>query len=227
MTDPSPRRWFQIRLGTVLLLMAIAALSIAQFGSMRRSLQLEAKNQELLAKNSQLKAEIGELEVVDPTKVAALRIRDLDELTWRWKVWLPQGNWKMSVLTQGIPSLGIPGGSSISGIAGGREIPVSATIRKGPNGNWQFRAFAADARIGNDLSESHRIVAPFVQPAPLISENVVIAGDKAPESFDPSQAVVLIRLRAQEIETVPGGGWRGKDDPQSSDGVMIWLERLP
>lgn len=225
---PSRRRWLQIRLSTILLLMAIVALGMAQFAATRRVVELEARNRELTATNSKLRAEAGYLEVDDPSKAIVLRLCEFDELTWRWKVWLPQGKWSISSLTQGIPSQGVPNGPSAGSKDGGREVLVSATVRKGADGQWQSRASIETLQIGNDLKESHRLIAQVTGSGSMIAQSIDIAGDKAQISFDPERPVVLIRLRAHETVPKQMGGWQqSKDNPQSSEGIMVWLHRTP
>ena len=58
-------------------------------------------------------------------------------------------------------------------------------------------------------------------------QTTTIAGDQLQESFDPKQPVVLIRLRAHEIVELPGGRAKTKEDPKSSDGIMVWLTGRP
>ncbi|MEX2114764.1 MAG: hypothetical protein WD845_16345 [Pirellulales bacterium] len=230
MTSDAPKargRWPRFRLSTVLLLVTIVALGVAQYVAMVRTAETQALNRRLAAENAKLRAEAGQLEIDDPSKVAALRISDLDELTWRWKVYLPKGNWFISYLTQGIPREGVTNGPTAGSIEGGREVLVSATVRKGADGRWVVRTALDGAKIGSTLKESHRLIAPLINPAPLSGESTDIAGDKVQESLDPKQPVVLLRLRAHDVVQTASGGWEHKDDPQSSDGIMVWLNRQP
>ena len=97
---PAPkhsRRRFQFRLSAILILMVIIGLCVGQIAATRRVLQLEDRNRELEATNSELRAEAGYLEVDEPGKVAVLRTRNLDDLSWQWKVWLPPGKWFLRI----------------------------------------------------------------------------------------------------------------------------------
>lgn len=223
MTDhTSPRRpWLRYRLSSALLLMTIIALGVAQFVSTRRVAELEASNRELTAVNAKLRAEAGYLEVTDPSKVAALRLTDLDEYTWRWKVWLPPGNWWLNSLSQGIPIQGVPDGSRTGTIKGDREVMASVTARLGADGKWKYRAMLDSLEIGSDLAESHRLVEPLAPTQPR-GMSPKIAGDKGQELFDPAQPVVLIRLRVFEARQV-NGQWQSKENPEPCDGIMVWV----
>ena len=214
----------------MLLTIVIVALCVAQFAAIRQVREVSAINQRLSAENEKLRAEAGYLQVDDPDKVAVLRVPELDELTWRWKVFLPKGKWSLNCLTQSIPSEGVPNGASVGPVDGGREVLMSATVRQGADGKWQFRAKLNTAQIGNPLDESHRLIAPRIHPAiasGFSGQSTDIAGDELQESFDPEQPIVLIRLRAHEVVELPGGGARTKVDPKSSDGIMVWLTRKP
>ncbi|HVU86643.1 MAG TPA: hypothetical protein VHD36_04945 [Pirellulales bacterium] len=197
-------------------------LGAGQFVAMRRALDLEHRNRDLEAVNAKLRVEAGYLEVDDPTKPVVLRLRNLDEFTWEWKVWLPPGKWFLSGMTEDIPSQGVPNGPSVGPIDGGREVLAHATVRKGPDGQWHFRAEVAGSRIGNVVDGSNWLV----KEAPMYAQTVHITGDKKQATLDKNQPVVLMRLRAHEIVPGKNGGWESKDDQQKdSDGVMVWLYR--
>jgi hypothetical protein len=216
----TPRRQFQFRLSTILLFIVIIGLGAGQIVIMRRALDLENRNRDLEAINQKLRAEAGYLEVNDPANPVVLRLRNLDERTWEWKVWLPAGKWYLSGMTQDIPSKGVPNGPSIGPIDGDREVLANATVRKGPDGQWHFTVEVDGRRIGNVLSDANR----FVKQAPMYSHSLEIAGDKKQAILDKSKPIVLLRLRANEIMPTQNGGWEGKDDPQKNvDGVMVWL----
>jgi hypothetical protein len=216
----TPRRQFQFRLRTILLLIVIIGLGAGQIVTMRRALDLENRNRDLETVNAKLRAEAGYLEIDDPANPVVLRLRNLDERTWEWKVWLPAGKWYLSGMTQDIPSKGVPKGPSVGPIDGDREVLAHATVRKGPDGQWHFKAGVAGSYIGNAVAESNWLV----KPAPMYSQTMDITGDKKQVTLDKNQPIVLMRLRANEIVPTQNGGWQGKDDPQKdSDGVMVWL----
>ncbi len=71
LTNPRRRR-LRFRLSTVLLLVTIAALGVAQYAAMLRTAETQATNQLLSAENARLRAEAGYLQVDDPNKAAVL-----------------------------------------------------------------------------------------------------------------------------------------------------------
>ena len=104
---------------------------------------------------------------------------------------------------------------------------VTATVRKGVDGTWHCRASVDQSQLGSSLDESHRLIAPIVGPHHESATTPEIAGDKLQQTFDPKEPVVLVRLRAHEIEHLPGGGWKSKENPAGSDGIMLWFTRVP
>ena len=186
----APRRQLQFRLSTILLLIVIIGLGAGQIVTMRRALDLENRNRDLEAINQKLRAEAGYLEVSDPANPVVL-LRNLDERTWEWKVWLPAGKWYLSGMTQDIPSKDVPKGPSVGPIDGDREVLAYATVRKGDDGQWHFKAGMAGMEIGNVVDESNWLIRQL----PKHAESVDIRGDKGQVSFGKKQPVLLMRLR--------------------------------
>jgi hypothetical protein len=217
------QHWLQFRLSTVLWFVLAAALAMGTFVARREADRLADENRQLVASNSNLRAEAGYLEIADPSKVNVLRIPVLDELSWRWKVWLPPGDWNLNCLIQGIPQEGVPNGASAGTIAGNREIKCSATVSNSPDGKWRFRGRADGTILGAQLPESHRIVRCYLSQRGMIASSCYTSGSKGSESFDAKAPIVLVRYRAHEIVTDAIGRESSKENPESSDGVMLWL----
>lgn len=218
----TPRRWIQLRLSTILLLTLAAALSIALLTALRREQVTGAKYDQVRAENSKLRAEAGYLEIVDPKRVYVLNLREVDDLTWRWKVWLPAGNWGFGGDATRISTTQKPTHVNTYPIAGNREFQVFATVRRNPAGKWQFTAVIGGNRIGYLIEETHRLVAP----AKMIARNTKIAGEKRQESFATSDVIELIRLTADKIVDEPNSQLHSEPQPEDNDGVQVWLKRM-
>jgi hypothetical protein len=219
------RRWFQFRLSAILVVIVIVGLCVAHFRATRLVLKLERRNRELESANSKLRVEAGYLEIDDPSKAVVLRIQNLEEDTWQWKVWLPPGRWFLSCLTEGIPRQGVTNGSSSGPIDGDRELPVYVTLRKGPDGQWIFRFGVDETSIGSVVDASNWLVKQVEGASITRPRSTNIAGDKSQDVLDPGQPVVLLRLRAFEVVATPNGSWEGQDNGATSDGIMVWLYR--
>jgi hypothetical protein len=216
------RPWLRFRLRTVLLLVTIIALGVAQFATSRRVVELEARHRATTEENVRLRAEAGYLHIADPGRIVVLHLKDSELLTWHWKVWLPAGKWKLNALTQGIPPQGLPNAASEGPVDGAREWYVTVNIHKGIDGQWYFRAILAQAQIRYALPASHRLV----ERKGVFSSSGEMAGFPQQQEFEPDQPAVLIRLRAhQRVNSV--AGFQTKEDPHGSDGVLVWIDRAP
>src|SRR5882724_1348501 len=58
----------------------------------------------------QLRNEVGKLTIDDPTKVAVIQFhQNDDELTWRWRVWIPAGHsYRLRWIDAAIPRTEFP-----------------------------------------------------------------------------------------------------------------------
>jgi hypothetical protein len=56
-----------------------------------------------------LRNEVGRLSIDDPTKVHAIEVRTNEQLSWKWRVWVPE-NAKVSFHTKwgNVPRTGVP-----------------------------------------------------------------------------------------------------------------------
>jgi len=224
MNDTVPgRRRLRFGLRTILLLVVIIALAVAQITAIRRVQQVTAINLRLAQENKKLRVEAGYLEVEDPSKVAVLQLPQLDELTWRWKVYLPNGRWLAKHRLREIP---VKGGGTIrdSGSAaldGGREVLVAASVRRGANGEWQFIMQVGESSSRNSLGDNHGLV-PAAGHSGRHSSS---PGRGKVATFEPTETIELLRLRTDDVvETSPSSSTT-KETKEPTDGILIWLER--
>ncbi|MGD9720342.1 MAG: hypothetical protein AB7O59_07080 [Pirellulales bacterium] len=219
-TTASPPRRFRFRLGTAFLLVVIVALGVAQVSSTLRVRQFETRNRFLETENAKLRIEAGYLEVVDPSKVAVLQLRDLDELSWRWKVYLPKGRWTMHATTHDVPLSGVTQATNRASVGGGQVLNVAASVRKGADGSWQLYTRFEGAEGRSSLGEKHRLVAGehrgFTTQA---------AGNGDVQVFDPRKRIELLRVRTQEPVANGPGSWTSVDSKEPVDGILIWIDR--
>jgi len=71
-------------LSTLLLVTTIAALGVAVW-------QLGREVVPMREEVRRLRDEVGDLFVEDESKLCAIRVRTDDDLTWKWRVWIPPG----------------------------------------------------------------------------------------------------------------------------------------
>jgi hypothetical protein len=79
---PAARRGLQFSLVTALLLVTIAALGVGLW----RAGQVVVPLQQQVTR---LKSKAGELEITEPLRAAAINLPAYDELTWRWRIFVP------------------------------------------------------------------------------------------------------------------------------------------
>src|SRR5262245_4620503 len=87
---------------SALLLMTIVGLVIVV-------IQLWRDIKPLRAELRRLRNEVGALSIEDPTKPHAIQVRIVDDNTWKWRVWIPEGKkYELKIATQDIPQQGFP-----------------------------------------------------------------------------------------------------------------------
>ena len=131
-SEPSrPRPRFSLL--TLVLATTIVALSVVlwRVGNEVVPLRAEVKR---------LRNEVGELVVEDETKICAIQVRTDDDLTWKWRIWIPPGKkYKLKCTAGRIPKEGFENRDldTISLRESG-EYWVTYRIRKDlKNGRWE------------------------------------------------------------------------------------------
>jgi hypothetical protein len=160
MTERYPKdemRWRpRLSLRTALLLVAIVGLSIVV-------IQLWREVAPLRAEVRKLRDLTGVLTIEDPSKAYAIQVRALDDLTWKWRVWIPAGQHVLANYHWGqVPRDSFPqSDGAIQLNEGDNWVTISA--RKDPSdGSWKGVLATEGGRnsspIGQDqwwLEESH------------------------------------------------------------------------
>ncbi len=92
-TDPGRprRRRPRVSLLSLLLLTTTAALAVGLYQARVNNTRILARFGPLEAENKRLRAEQGALTVEDPKKVYAIRMPEIMEDVWRYRVYLPPG----------------------------------------------------------------------------------------------------------------------------------------
>src|SRR5262249_16899588 len=95
-----------------------------------------AEVRELRAENSNLRNELGILDVKDPDKLHAVARKNQGDYQWSWRVHLPPGrSFMICSALQGIPADGLPAKYSWEGLRDeSGTVDVDAAFRKDING---------------------------------------------------------------------------------------------
>jgi hypothetical protein len=104
----------------------------------------------LRAEVKRLRNEVGFLSLEDESKLHAIRLRTPDELTWKWRLWIPPGR-KYALRVDGgmIPKTGFPTEGGTIGIYDAGEMWVEYRIQKDPKtGSWQGMMYTSSGGVG-------------------------------------------------------------------------------
>jgi hypothetical protein len=197
---------------SVLLVMAIVAQSITV-------VLLYSELRKLRKETHWYRNEYGLLTISDRSKIHAIQLRTNEELTWKWRVWIPEGaNVWVAQRTDQVPPDGFPkGGSGFHGPVQPGDHVLRAAIRQRLDGEWEW------LYEFNGLRE-RQVIPPdarwFLQKGP--SSSTFGGVDHTTEVEDEETGRLLISRYRHKIGT--GGPINlGTDDPLP--GFMIWLER--
>ncbi len=91
---------------------------------------------QLHEENVVLRKETGRLAVKDPSKLNIIAVPTYEDLTWRWRVYVPQGKGEQICLSSyQIPLTGYSGSFSSTTLPPGNYL-LTATIRRNRHGDW-------------------------------------------------------------------------------------------
>jgi hypothetical protein len=130
-------------LRTVLIVTAFIACGITIW-------QLQREVGPLRAEVRRLRDEVGFLDVEDQSKVHAIQVRTTDELTWKWRLWIPPGR-RYALRVDGgmIPKTGFPTEGGTIGIYDAGEMWVEYQVKKDPkSGTWHGQMVTAKGAVG-------------------------------------------------------------------------------
>ena len=219
-SKPIARSWrpWRFSLLTMMLVTAVVCLGVSHFHTTR---QLHQANQEL----RQLRTEVGSLTIDDSTQVYAVAIPCNEPLTWKWRVYLPPGNWDMHTAHGEIPTTGFnPRASGTDGSAkGGKDFTIEAFVRKGARGVWEFRMVSPHTGFMTVLTDEDGrkwLDSAGMLPLPF--------GDRTAKQFDPTKGpmqIARVRVPSDNITSRPVGA--PQESPPTSLGFLVWFERAP
>jgi hypothetical protein len=199
MPNPRPR----ISILTSLLLITIAGMAIVivqlwrEVGPLRKEVRM-------------LRDETGRLSIEDESKLHAIAVPSDDDLTWKWRIWIPANRvYVLRSVGGGIPTTGLPrGGGSLRIDQPGEQVIAYRITRDPRNGQWFGSLEAKTGSVGGD---NHL----WVEWQTRMSTSAGVG--TTTQSFEANERVELIRKRISQAADS-----RKIEDP--SAGFMIWLE---
>jgi hypothetical protein len=219
----TPRRRPQFSLATLILLCLLIGAFVMMFLSQRKAQGLKSDLEKLQAENTDLRNQLGMLTVIDAAKVNVIAIPTLDDHTWRWRIYLPDGQnrkYRIHYTTDDVPPNDFyQKGSRVFACDNGLEIVLSATIRKNSGGVWLLKF--AQSRTSETLGLKDAEAAALTS-AIFVSQTGV-GGTK---TIDADGRIELLRVRTIKRDREPE-----LQEPlpaPNSDpcpGLLIWIER--
>jgi hypothetical protein len=211
--QPTPRRSWRPRISllSVLLLMTILgmAIVIAQFWQEIGPLRKEVRA---------LRNEVGKLSIDDRSKIHAMLVHTDEELTWKWRIWIPEGKQVAMHLQWGnVPRTGVPQRPTSTSTFGPGEGTLTLKVRRDVKGeNWI-------ANLGTTFGGSVGVDIPPDQRF-FLWDQWTGAGDGvgASVAFEPDQkTIVLIRNRVAQVNN---SSLINKIDGPTA-GFIIWMDQ--
>ena len=125
-----PRFRPRISLLSALLLMTIAGLSIVVAQLWR---EVGPLRKEVIA----LRNEVGRLSIDDRSQIHAIQLRSDEDLTWKWRIWIPEGKIVTVHLHAGdVPRTGVPMPRNTTQLASGEQTLVLKMRRDRSGKHW-------------------------------------------------------------------------------------------
>ena len=177
--------------------------------------------------NVRLRHELGYLTIEDPSKLNVVALPAYEELTWRWRVYVPEGSkLVLKEATRNIPEFGIPAEWDARILLSPGEYLATAAVRRDRLGKWQLRLSAGGSSTRTPIREAS---SWWLDQKTGISS--IGAGDAATEAKRPDKPLRLLRVIAipQGKPVVVNIGddfapFPGKPN-RVGDGLMIWIDK--
>ena len=206
MSDDAPvkRRVLRFSLLTLLLVMAIVAMSITVA-------MLYVELRPLRKEVAELRAEVGRLNIEDPTKLHVMRVDTDNELEWKWRIWVPEGaSYALRGSGGSVPQEGFPTDGGTMYLREPGEHVVRYLIRRDPKDNGWYGSLhlVGSGSVGKQNQ-------PWVDWS---SRTATSSGPgSATKTFETGERVEIIRHRVSQAKS-------SADIEDPSAGFMVWLE---
>jgi hypothetical protein len=183
-----------------------------------------AENLRLQAELSALRREMGYLEVTDSQKIHAMALASLEDLTWRWRLHVPDSGHVLHWGFNGIPSEGIEAAHTRVGfhLSPGRQS-LTCAIRRDTTGDQD----SWDLICQSSLDQATMKVSLPQGCRPWFTERQSVAfavSGVGIETVVCSSSEPLVLLRQRRIEFSENVN-KVKIEPPSKkrDGLLLWI----
>jgi len=195
---------------TLLWFMALVGLGVQLF---LQSREIGPLREEL----QQLRNEVGRLSIEDESKFHAIEVRTEEEHTWKWRVWVPEGE-TIEVHSQWgkVPRKGVSISHNTLGLEAGEHWITLSARRDPESGLWLESMATEQGSVGGIIQPSEHWFD--WKQSTGTSEGVSHTTFVAP---DDEKIVVLKRFRVAQVNS--SDKISKSDEPTA--GFIIWLER--
>lgn len=228
-----PRFGLRFSLWTLFILAILTSLVISNLITsyhLQRTQQVIAEREaEIDAQQAEIEHyqdQLGLLRVKDETKTHIIAIETFEELSWRWRIFVPKGNvYRLryafgDILPRGFPN-NFPTNIRDSYLAPGETL-LTIKIVKQPDGTT--RELISKTRANSTKSESNEVPQEAIAAHYALNHswNMDALGPKDGQSiFLPEQRIELVRYQIWEL---PEMGVISIDTSKPSAGILLWLE---
>jgi hypothetical protein len=195
---------------TALLLMTILGLAIVvaqlwwEVGPLREELV-------------QLRNETGRLTIDDETKLHAIEVRTDEDRTWKWRVWVPEGQRVVAHSQWGnVPRNGVPAFQNTVALEPGEQWITLSARRDQESGHWLGSLATKQGNVGNIIQPTEHWFD--WKQSTATSDGVSHTTTVAPDDQD---VIVLKRYRTAQVDN--SNELNKIEGPTA--GFIIWLER--
>jgi hypothetical protein len=192
---------------TIFLCATIVALSLVIWRLYREIAPLRAENREL-------RKVTGELYVDDPTQFYSVQAPQPDKLTWRWRVWVPEGyRYGVRVARNSVPKEAFPSSAGMIHSLEPGESTVTFRIF------WDPKQEAWLGVVSLPTQSIEGMPMEWVKWKQVSSSTAGVFATTAMAA--PGDRVLLIRHRVFDDVNDP------QQTAEPAAGFMIWLDPLP
>ncbi len=217
-TPPGRRLRLRFSLLNFMLLVTIICLGVGLWSQSRERAKLWDEVQKW-------RKEAGYFEIQDTQRVHAVRLPSIEDLTWRWRLYVPAGKqYKLHHMQGEIPR---ETGGSTTGhgweVLESGEYVVTCAIRKSARGTWQLVFHTPSGRDASGIDDEY--LGWLQSPGHTSQATGVQDGVKLKRNEEP---LVLLHLRALPNATVDVSGSQSLGSSNfpggATDGLMIWID---
>ena len=199
----------RLSLRTALLLTTIFALSILV-------IRLWQEVGPLRTEVRRLRDLTGVLSIEDPSKIYAIQVQTVDDLTWKWRVWVPAGRRIFAKSCWGnVPRDSFPHPDGVIQLSGGDNW-ITLSARKDPgDGSWKGITATGGAKTSSPIGQSHAWLDQVSHGADFYG-----VGMSTALWLDEGKPFLLLNYR---VPSDPGSG-AVNSGGKLLPGFVIWLE---